>query len=317
MEGRAVAVIGAGLMGRGISSCLVAGGPHEVRLCGRTSASLDAAAKQVDQFVSMLAENGLVTTRGRLVTTTSLAEAVRDAEFVFESITEDLEAKQALFRELEALTGPNVVLCTNTSSLSVTAIAQGCRASGGTRTMAAHFIGPAYLVPLVELCPAAQTAGTDSADGPVARVRRFLTSVGKCPIVLKREIDGFIAARLQAALYRECLHLHQRGVADCDAIDSAVVNGFGRRLNQIGPFQQADFAGVDLVQRTHANFFPQLGKYERDVRADQLVEQGRFGAKNLKGHYDWTPETVMEVAGRRDAELMRRLKADLAARSRL
>lgn len=315
MAGRTVAVVGAGAMGRGIAACLIAGGPHEVRLCGRTAGSLPAAAEQVHRLVAFLAEKGVASeTRGRLATTTSPAEAVRDADIVFESITEDLEAKKALFAELEAVTGPRVILCTNTSSLSVTAIASGCRGDGASRTMAAHFIGPAHLVPLVELCPAEQTAGADAPDGPIARVREFLVSVGKRPVVLKREIEGFIAARLQAALYRECLHLQQSGVADCEAIDRAVSDGFGRRLNQIGPFQQADFAGVDLVQRTHANFFPQLGAYERDVRADQLVQQGRLGAKALKGHYDWTPETLKEVTGRRDAELLRRLKADLAAR---
>jgi len=316
MAGKTVAVVGAGMMGRGIAACLIAGGPHEVRLCGRSAASLQAAAQQVEQLVAFLVENSVASdVRGRLVVTTSLAEAVGGVEFVFESISEDLEAKKALFGELEALTDPGVVLCTNTSSLSVTAIASGCRGEGASRTMAAHFIGPAHLVPLVELCPSEHTTGgAASADGPVARVRQFLTSVRKRPVVLRREIEGFIAARLQAALYRECLHLQQSGVADCEAIDSAVFDGFGRRLNQIGPFQQADFAGVDLVQRTHASFFPQLGSYERDLRADQLVQEGRLGAKVLKGHYDWTSETVKEVTSRRDAELLRRLKADLAAR---
>lgn len=183
--------------------------------------------------------------------------------------------------------------------------------------MAAHFIGPAHLVPLVELCPAAQTAAPLSESGVVARVKQFLLSIGKRPIVLKKEIDGLIAARLQAALYRECLHLYMSDVADCDAIDGAVYNGFGRRLNQIGPFQQADFAGVDLVQRTHAKFFPQLGAYSRDVRADELVEHGRRGVKALHGHYKWTDEKVREVSGRRDAELLRRLKVDFAEKSRL
>mmetsp|Transcript_154768 Transcript_154768/g.475507 ORF Transcript_154768/g.475507 Transcript_154768/m.475507 type:complete len:317 (-) Transcript_154768:11-961(-) len=315
MAGKTVAVVGAGMMGRGIAACIVAGGPHEVRLCGRSAASLAAAAQQVNQLVSFLVENGVASeVRGTLVTTTSLAEATRGAEFVFESITEDLESKQALFCELEAATGPGVVLCTNTSSLSVAAIAGGCKGDGASRTIAAHFLGPAHLIPLVELCPSEHTADAASADGPVARVQRFLTSLGKRPIVLRREIDGFIAARLQAALYRECMHLQQSGVADCAAIDSAVVNGFGRRLNQIGPFQQADFAGVDLVQRTHANFFPQLGSYQRDLRADELVREGRLGAKALRGHYDWTPERRDEVAGRRDAELLRRLRADAAAR---
>merc|ERR1712151_807009 len=120
-----------------------------------------------------------------------------------------------------------------------------------------------------------QTANALAEDGPIMRMKSFLVSIGKRPIVLKKEIDGFIAARLQAALYRECLHLYASGVADCDAIDGAVYNGFGRRLNQIGPFQQADFAGVDLVQRTHAKFFPQLGPYDRDVRADELIAAGR------------------------------------------
>jgi len=275
--------------------------------------------QKANELVDFLAANGVAApTRGRIIPTTSLQEAVAGAEFVFESIAEDLGAKQALFAELEAMASPTAVLCTNTSSLSVSAISSGCRGAGADRVVAAHFIGPAHLVPLVELCPseraAAHTAriAGGASQGPIARVRRFLESIGKKPVVLTKEIDGFIAARLQAALYRECLHLVESGVADCEAIDGAVYNGFGRRLNQIGPFLQADFAGVDLVQRTHAAFFPQLGAYQRDVRADKLVAEGRLGVKALKGHYDWTEAKVKEVSGRRDAELLRRLQADRA-----
>jgi len=313
-----VAIIGAGMMGRGIAACIVAGGAHEVKLYGRRAEVLDEGVKRTNELVDFLVENGVAAESiGSLVATTSLEEAVRDADFVFESISEDLAAKQELFQQLVSLANASAVLCTNTSSLSVTGIASGCDGAGAERVIAAHFIGPAHLVPLVELCPAERTSDPASIDGPLERVRRFLISIGKRPIVLKREIDGFIAARLQAALYRECLHLYQSGVADCAAIDSAVFDGFGRRLNQIGPFQQADFAGVDLVQRTHANFFPQLGKYERDVRADELVGEGRLGVKRLKGHHDWTDEQVKETAGRRDAELLRRLKVDIEAGSRL
>merc|ERR1719171_1449076 len=106
------------------------------------------------------------------------------------------------------------------------------------------------------------------------------------------------------------MYLCQEGVADPDAIDSAVVDGFGRRFNQIGPFTQADFAGIDLVQKTHAAFFPQLGAAQRDVRADELVKQGRLGAKSGGGHHDWPADKLKEVQGRRDAELLRRLKVD-------
>lgn len=317
--GTVVAVIGPGMMGRGIAACVAAGGPHEVRLLGRRQEAAEEGARKAEALVDFLVENEVAAPeRGRIVPTASLEDALAGAEFVFESISEDLEAKQELFRQLVSLAEPSAILCTNTSSLSVSGIAAVC-ADGdpaAARIMAAHFIGPAHLVPLVELCPAERTAPTDT-EGPVARVYRFLQSIGKKPVVLKREIDGFIAARLQAALYRECLHLVQSGVADCDAVDSAVYNGFGRRLNQIGPFIQADFAGVDLVQRTHATFFPQLGDYQRDLRADALVEQGRKGIKTLAGHYDWTEETAAEVARRRDAELLRRLKVDMEAKSRL
>lgn len=309
-------------MGRGIAACIAAGGPHEVWICTRRVEQANEAAGKAQELVDFLVGHGVAaSSRGRIRATTSLGEAVASATFIFESISEDLEAKQALFAEVEVLAEPTAVLCTNTSSLSVSGIAAGCRTSAAERVVAAHFVGPAHLVPLVELCPsdraAAATAAAEAAapgftgtQGPVERVRQFLESVGKKPVVLKKEIDGFIAARLQAALYRECLHLYESGVADCEDIDSAVFNGFGRRLNQIGPFLQADFAGVDLVQRTHAAFFPQLGAHHRDVRADALVKEGRVGVKALRGHYDWTEAKVQEVAARRDAELIRRLQAD-------
>merc|ERR1740121_2060638 len=267
-------------------------------------------------MVSFMRANGVAAaTCGSIRGTTSLAEAAKGAEFVFEAIWEDLEAKKKIFAQLEPLVGPSTVLCTNTSSLSVSAIAAGCSGPAAERVVAAHFIGPAHLVPLVEVCPSDRAAAASAANpshNPVERVRSFLEASGKKPVVMKKEIDGFIAARLQAALYRECLHLVQSGAADPEAIDSAVFNGFGRRLNQIGPFIQADFAGVDLTQRTHAAFFPQLGPYQRDVRADALTKDGRLGVKALKGHYDWTEEKVKEVSGRRDAELLRRLQVDHA-----
>jgi len=307
-------------MGRGIAACLAAGSQHDVWICGRKEAKVEEAVCAAQKTVEFLKQNGVAAPHCGIVHgTTSLKEALSGAEFVFESISEDLEAKMELFAEMEALVGPSTVLCTNTSSLSVSAIAAGCKGLAVERVIAAHFIGPAHLVPLVELCPssqsaaaaaAAEAAGGDPSQSPVQRVRRFLETIGKKPVLLRKEIDGFIAARLQACLYRECLHLVESGVADCEAVDGAVFNGFGRRLNQIGPFIQADFAGVDLTQRTHAAFFPQLGDYQRDLRADLLTEQGSLGVKTLRGHYDWTEDKVREVSGRRDAELLRRLQAD-------
>mmetsp|Transcript_34198 Transcript_34198/g.72819 ORF Transcript_34198/g.72819 Transcript_34198/m.72819 type:complete len:325 (-) Transcript_34198:383-1357(-) len=320
--GLKVAVVGSGMMGKGIAACLAAGGPHEVMLYGRRAEAAQDAKKQADVLLKFMVDNDIAAKScGNIVPTSSLKEAVTGAAFVFETIAEDVQIKQAMFKELEGLTTSSTVLCTNTSSLSVTEISKGLTDAGATRFVAAHFIGPAHLVPLVEVCPctaaAAAAEGKPPSETPVGRVSDFLKSCGKKPVILKKEIDGFLAARLQAALYRECLHIVECGVADPEAVDGAVFNGFGRRFTEIGPFIQADFAGVDLTQRTHATFFPQLGAAQRDVRADRLVPEGRLGVKALKGHHDWTAEKVQEVAGRRDAELLRRLKVDRARESKL
>eukprot|EP00928_Gymnodinium_smaydae_P079294 TRINITY_DN63260_c0_g1_i1.p1 TRINITY_DN63260_c0_g1~~TRINITY_DN63260_c0_g1_i1.p1 ORF type:complete len:305 (-),score=84.48 TRINITY_DN63260_c0_g1_i1:103-1017(-) len=300
-----VAVVGTGMMAKGIAACCAAGGENEVVMYGRSDASLEQGLVKAKELKQFLQDNGVAkAVSGDIRGTTSLEECVRDAAFVFESIIEDLQAKRDLFRQLGDLCGPQQRLCTNTSSLSIAAIFDGMVMP--ERFAAAHFIGPAHLVPLVEVCPA---PGTSSET--ISEVTTFLKSIGKKPVLLKKEIQGFIAARLQAALYREAMHLVQEGCADPEAVDGAVVNGFGRRLNQIGPFTQGDFAGVDLIQNTHATFFPQLGAYQRDIRADELVAQGRTGVKSGAGSYEWPEERVREVSGRRDAELLRRLKQDL------
>mmetsp|Transcript_37721 Transcript_37721/g.82581 ORF Transcript_37721/g.82581 Transcript_37721/m.82581 type:complete len:307 (-) Transcript_37721:125-1045(-) len=302
-----VAVVGSGLMGRGIAACICAGGPHTIKMYDSREDAIQTGVDFAMGLVKFLQDANVPPNAsvGTISAAASLEDAVKDADFVFEAVFESVEVKQKVFGEVEGLCKPDTILCTNTSSLSVTEIASNLKTP--ERMIAAHFIGPAHLVPLVELCP-----GNASGPDAVPKVHTFLTSCGKKPIIMKKEIDGFIAARLQAALYRECMHLLQSGVADVDAIDSAVVNGFGRRLNQIGPFTVADCAGVDLVQGTHARFFPQLGAYQRDERADELVASGRLGLKSKAGHYDWTDEKAAEVTGRRDQELLRRLQADFA-----
>jgi 3-hydroxybutyryl-CoA dehydrogenase len=294
------------MMGKGIAACLAAGG-HAVRLF---DVNADAVAKAVEDAADLRAflqkEVFAGAPVGAIVGAATLAEAVDGADAVFEAVFEDMGVKQATFAQLAEITGDEVPLCSNTSSLSISEIARGVPDERArARVLAAHFIGPAHLVPLVEVCPAATTAA-----GFCEAVVDLLTGCGKKPILLQKECPGFLAARLQAALYRECMHLKLIGVADAATIDAAVVNGFGRRFNQIGPFQQCDFAGVDLVKKTHGLFFPILGTEQEDHLAKALVEEGKFGVKAGEGHYPWPPAQVKEVSSRRDGELLRRLKVD-------
>eukprot|EP01060_Flectonema_neradi_P033542 TRINITY_DN5653_c7_g1_i1.p1 TRINITY_DN5653_c7_g1~~TRINITY_DN5653_c7_g1_i1.p1 ORF type:complete len:321 (+),score=96.18 TRINITY_DN5653_c7_g1_i1:54-965(+) len=297
-----IAVVGSGMMGRGIAACCASGGSNVV-MFDTNENQVSEGVTVAKGLVQFLNDAGMGVTTGSISGSNNLASAVSSADIVFEAIIEDVAIKNKVFREIEQHVPEHAILCTNTSSLSVTAIANGLKSAH--RFIAAHFIGPAHLVPLVELCPAEQS---NAASVPL--VEKYLKSIGKKPVILKKEIQGFLAARLQAALYREAMHLVREGVAEPEAVDGAVTDGFGRRLNQIGPFTVGDFAGIDLIQKTHGTFFPQLGDYKRDLRSDELVAEGRCGVKNGKGNYDWTPEKAKEVAARRDAELLRRLKED-------
>ncbi|EER13582.1 3-hydroxyacyl-CoA dehyrogenase, putative [Perkinsus marinus ATCC 50983] len=301
-----VAVIGSGLMGSGIAACISAGGPHHVHMFDTSSEALKTGVENAINQREFLRENHVPPTAvpGEIYAAESIESAVKNADFVFEAVLEDTGVKQSVFKQIEnACKKEHFVMCTNTSSLSVTEIASKLDKPG--RLLAAHFIGPAYLVPLVEVCPGQKTDGD-----AVEKVEKFLKSCGKKPAVMNKEIDGFVCARLQAALYRECLHLVKLGVASPETIDSVVYNGFGRRFNTIGPFQQNDFAGLDLVEDTHARFFPQLGKDTHDDRSERLVAEGRLGVKNGKGNYDWSDADIKRIGGARDAELLRRLKFD-------
>lgn len=303
-----IAVVGAGMMGRGIAACIASGG-YNVTLYDNNTASLPEAVMAVEALRDYLKLNNIpkgVRSKGAVSFAKTIKEAVSNVDFAFEVVFEDTALKQKVFREIEKYCPKTAVICSNTSALSITEISSGMKTQ--ERCMSTHFIGPAHLVPLVEICPG---KNTDRKYIPI--VKRFLELCGKRPIVMKKEIDGFVAARLQAALYREAMHIQLEGAADAATIDQAVYDGFGRRLNQIGPFIQCDFAGTDLVLKTHARMFPTLGDQQYDVVGDKLVNKGnKCGVKNGEGHYKWPKEKLIEVSSRRDAELLRRLKEDPA-----
>ena len=163
----------------------------------------------------------------RMRITCDLAEAVGGAEFVQESAPEDLEVKRALYETLGDLTPPDVVIASSTSGLTMTDIQARCPTPG--RTVVGHPFNPPYLLPLVEIA-----GGRDTAPETVAWVRAFYRAAGKEPLVLEREVPGFIATRLQEALWREALHMVANGEATPEQIDLALMHGPGPRLALMG-----------------------------------------------------------------------------------
>ena len=240
-----VAVIGAGLMGHGIAL--------EFAVAGRRVAITDASAAALEQGLAnmrngaeTLAQLGLApraacdTAMQRVTAHASLQEAVAGADLVIEAVSEDLPLKQRIFAELDGACGGGVVLASNTSTFMPSALA------GGTghpqRILVAHYFNPPHLLPVVELVPHA-----DTDPAVVARMRELYLALGKRPVVLQREIAGFIANRLQHALLREAVALVEAGVASAAEVDAAVSGSFGRRLAVAGPFEVSDLAGLDVI----------------------------------------------------------------------
>lgn len=228
---RRVAVVGAGLIGSGWAAHFLAHGLDVLATDPAPGAEV-ALRRQVDRVWPLLVQLGLKpgADRARLTFATQLEEAVGGADFVQENGPERIELKAALFARLDAITRPNVILASSSSGLTMTAIQADCRHP--ERCVIGHPFNPPYLVPLVEV-----VGGQRTSEETMTRALDFYAHFGKHPIRLRKEIAGHAANRLQAALWREALHLVAEGVVSVADVDAAVREGPGLRWSVMGPNQ--------------------------------------------------------------------------------
>jgi 3-hydroxybutyryl-CoA dehydrogenase len=237
---------------------------------------------------------------GRIRPSTRLEDA-GGAGLVVEAVPEDLPLKHAIFEALDRLCPPPAVLASS-SGQPISRLVERVRHRG--RTVAAHFWNPPQLIPLVEVC-----AGPETDPGVVPWVCDALRSAGKQPVVLDREIDGFIGNRLQFALLREALALWAAGVASAEAIDLAVKTSFGRRLAVTGPLESADLGGLDTFHAFCALLFPGLDASGAPPAAmAQLVRDGHRGFASGRGLYDWSGRDGRGLVRRRAEALFGQLE---------
>ena len=231
------------------------------------------------------------------------------AELVVESIAEDLAAKVELLGRAERLALPDAVLATNTSSLSIASIAAGLERP--ERFAGLHWFNPPELVPLVEV-----VAGERTDAGVVEALRDWMEALGKAPIVLRKDIPGFVANRLQYGLVREAWTLVEDGVCSYEDVDRALTHGLGARWAAVGPFQIADLAGLDVYLAVIRNLYPDLSTDQAPAPTlVEAVESGAHGVKTgrgLLGEYD--AADAARIAEARNA-MLRAIEAARAARS--
>jgi 3-hydroxybutyryl-CoA dehydrogenase len=289
-----VAIIGAGTMGCGIAAGFVAHG-GDVALLVRDASRAESAQRQT---LGLL--NGSATAAQRQALTVQTLDtfaAWERAELVIESIQEDLALKQKLFAWLDTRVPAGVPIGSNSSGFPISRIATGLVQR--SRMFGMHYFMPAHRVPLVEV-----VLGADSDPALAQRVCAMFAATGKKPVLVKRDIAGFLANRIQHALMREVLSLIDSGIASAEDIDVAVRYSFGFRYAAIGPVLQKEISGWDPVASAAREIYPTLSNTA--VLPDcleRLLAQGKFGMKTGEGFVKWTPQSAQAVRAGYDERL--------------
>lgn len=281
-----VAVLGAGLMGHGIAQVFMAAG-SQVRIWDPDTVMLASVPQRINANLEQLAglghspspQTGL---SGKVELSDSLEAAVSGVEVIFEAGPENLTLKRQIVAQADQFNS-GAVLASNTSVLRIGDIAEGSRNRG--RIVGAHWWNPPYLVPVVEVVPSIYTS-----PGATETVEAWLRAAGKLPVRVEKDVPGFIGNRLQFALWREALHLIEAGICDAQSVDLVARNTFGLRLPAMGPIENADYIGLDLVRAIMDYVLPNLSTNDAPPRLlTDSVDEGRLGAKSGHGLLEWGP----------------------------
>jgi len=300
-------VVGAGIMGHGIALLLAQGG-CQVTMVDMTDDLLERAQNKIraalEAFVrhELVSPEEVVQLQKRIGTTTDLAKATHDSDFVIEAVTEDIEVKREIFARLDTLCPPRTILASNTSSLPIGRMAS---ATGRPdRVVGAHFVMPPHVVPLVEV-----VRGEKTSDDTVKTTCQLMEKSGKTPVIVNKDVPGFVHNRLQAALTREAIGILQAGVASAQDIDIVVTRGFGLRYTTTGPLEQRDLAGLNTHYMVARYLYPDLDASTEPLPYfKQLVDSGHLGIKTGKGFHDWTGKDAEAVLRAQEEGLIESVK---------
>lgn len=279
----ALLVVGAGLMGGGIAQVAATAG-WQVRLHDVTDEALARGTAAVERSLGKLVDKQAVTAEdrdaalGRITTTTDL-DAAAEADLVVEAVFEQVDAKRAVFAELDRLAPEHAVLATNTSAIPITTIAAATERP--EQVVGTHFFSPVPLMRLVEL-----VRGLKTSDETLATARAFAEEVGKTCIVVQRDVAGFVTTRLVSALAMEAVALYESGVASAEDIDLACRLGFGHPM---GPLTTADLTGVDILRHAALNIHAETGdpKFYPPELLSRMVDAGDLGRKSGRGFFTY------------------------------
>jgi 3-hydroxybutyryl-CoA dehydrogenase len=284
MEIRKLGVVGAGTMGNGIAQ-LAAQIGCDVVMRDIEDSFVERGLKSIDKFLSKSVEKGKIQAgdkdaiMGRIKGTTNMAD-LKDVDFVVEAVLEDLDLKKSVFKELDSLCRPEVILTSNTSSMSITEIAAATNRPDKVCGM--HFFNPVPLMRLVEII-----RGYATTDETMAVATDLAKKMGKVTVEVKKDSPGFIVNRIMVPHFIEAIKMVEEGVASIEDIDTAVKNGLNYPM---GPFELMDLTGIDIAYFVNEYFYKELNKESKWVSPNLLktmIRANRLGRKTRGGWYEY------------------------------
>ncbi len=286
-----ITILGSGLMGYGIAIVFSRAG-HHVNLVDVDESNLENAVKHIKDNLQNMSANGIKFADSideiisRVKTYTDMESACEKSDFVFECVFEDMKLKQNIFQKLDSICNPDTILCSNTSVMSITEIAS--LSGKKERILGTHWWNPPYLIPLVEVIRT-----KDTTDACMKKCYDLLTRVGKKPVFVQKDVPGFVANRMQHALWREAFAIIDEGICDAATVDVCVKNSFGLRLPVLGPVENADMVGLDLTLSVHNYLFKHLNASPdpSDI-LKQNVSRNNLGFKTGEGFQKWDKDKI-------------------------
>lgn len=280
-----LAVIGSGIMGRGIAYASAVGG-FTTHIHDVSEKALDSAREEIEAFIAGGMERGKITSeeavkiRERIIYAKNLASVAKEADFVIEAVPEVMEIKRNVFETLDEHTSPDVILATNTSTMSPTEI--GSYTNRPDKVIAMHFFNPVPKMKLVEI-----VKGLETSEETSAAVRQVAEKMGKETVIVN-EFPGFVTSRISSLVGNEAFHMLMEGVGTPEEIDKAIELGLNYPM---GPFKLGDLVGLDTRLRNLEYLHRTLGeRFRPSPLLVKYVKAGRLGRKTGKGVYDYTNE---------------------------
>lgn len=284
-------------MGPGMAARMARGG-HSVTGFDRDPAAMTRAQGLLPMIGAAMDGLGIKDTGPAVTFADTLAQAVQGADLVIENIPENVEIKAALYAELGALIGGDTLVASDTSGIPITTLQ--AHIDNPARFVGMHWSNPPHIVPMIEVI-----GGQQTAPETVTTITGLIRDLGLLPVVLQRDVPGFVENRVLYALLRECVDLVEQGVVSPEDLDTCVRWGIGYKLSVIGPMRLLDMAGLDIYQSV-ASFLNAELSARSDVSpmvTDQTA-QGRRGMKSGAGLFDYSPDELRDLPRERGAKLV-------------